>query len=196
VPFEHPKEASTFALLDKEEHRSFNEMSESHSRLGRLDGPKGHRTFSQAWDLHVANRVRERHEGISVQTINRKSIVQLQEHYDNLKKHQELLPESMNNNDEQLQLVERVFKRTRRELEPTIGTSPLWSANGTKCWHRSGCLSGQWEHSRTSYHLQNNQTSSTGSCKKQSRKTVQTEQVLLAMWISKEDACEVRHSIW
>jgi len=118
VPFKHPREASTFTVLDKEEHQLFNDMSPAHSRDGRLDGPKGYKTFSMAWDLLVANRVRERHDGVTVQHANRKSVSQLQEHSDNLKKHKELLAEAMNNNDEQLQLVERVFKRTRRELQP------------------------------------------------------------------------------
>jgi len=118
TPFAHPKDAYNFTPQDKAEHELFDEMSSSYSRdARRLDGPTGYRTFSKAWDLHVANRIRDSHTGDSVQKINRKSFLQLQDHYDNLLKQKELLTEAMNN-DEELKRVECVFKQTRREITP------------------------------------------------------------------------------
>ena len=118
TPFAHPKDAHCFTPLDKAEHASFDDMVPACSRKAKgLDGPRGFKTFAKAWDLHVANRIRDCHNGEEAQKINRKSYLQLQQHFDNLVKQKELLAEAASN-DKEMKEIERMFKATRKELQP------------------------------------------------------------------------------
>jgi len=121
MPFAHPKDHLSFAALEKAECRLFDELSPSCQRdCKRLDSAKGYKTFAKAWDLHVANLHRSAVEGgwgDGVQRTNRKSCVQLQERFDTLKRHKELIDLS-SRHDPQLQRTECVFKRTRKDLPP------------------------------------------------------------------------------
>ena len=101
-------------------------MEPSYSRRAKLDGPTGYKTFAKAWDLQVANMYSASVAGdTSTQRIRRKSYVQLQEHHDNLKRHKELLAESASmHSDDQMKKIERVFKDTRRQLQPHQSATP------------------------------------------------------------------------
>jgi len=120
IPFAHPKDASSFTGLDIAEHELFDSLSPAYDRnLKKLDATKGYKTFAKVWDLHVANRLKEQLSGLEaeVQTINRKSYLQLQNHYDNKEKHKELLQMNRDTDPAMLRLGE-VFKHTRRLLAP------------------------------------------------------------------------------
>jgi len=117
IPFKHPKHASTFTDLDKAEHKLFMEMSPSYDRnLKQLDAPKGHKTFAAAWEQHVANLYKRSVESeVGGTILNRKSYTQLQDHYDIIKKQQELLALA-SKEDAGNKNIERVFKETRTEM--------------------------------------------------------------------------------
>jgi len=126
VPFAAMKDASSWTPLDKAEHKLFDEMLPSHSRNAGLESTKGYKTFAKAWDLQIASLYSAAVSGDSdIQGVNRKSYTQLQQHFDNLKKHQELLAESASiNNDEHMRRIKCVFKDTRRELPPHQSATP------------------------------------------------------------------------
>jgi len=117
VPFAALKDASAWSELDKAEHTLFDEMSPSYSRQAGLDTAKGYKTFAKAWDLQVANLYSAAVTGdTGVQHVNWKSYMQLQQHYDNLKRQKELLAEAaMMNTDEQMKNIDRVFKSARQD---------------------------------------------------------------------------------
>jgi len=118
VPFKLPKEAATFTALDKAEMKLFEEMEGSYDRNAtRLDSTKGYKTFVKAWELQLANTLRASLDGEDVQVIHRKSYLQLQQHYDDVQRHNELLLLN-SKEDPQLREVEKVFRSTRKEMTP------------------------------------------------------------------------------
>lgn len=118
VPFAHPKDSAFFTAKDVAEYKLFEEMSVAYERnCGRgLDSSKGYKTFARAWDLHVFNLCRAAINGSDDEMINRKSYVQLQNHYDNLQKQKEY--QSMSTEIGNLTEVENVFRTTRRAMLP------------------------------------------------------------------------------
>jgi len=117
VPFKHPKDSATFTDLDKYEHELFDIMSADYNRQLKLSDIKGYKAFSKAWDLQVANLFRRKLDGEDVQTINRKSHAQLQQHHDNLKKHKELL-RLAETTDPAFTRLNQKFRNTRRLMAP------------------------------------------------------------------------------
>jgi len=115
VPFNHPKNSSKFSELDRAEHDLFDSMTESYDRHSkRLDAARGYKAFAKAWDLQVANLFKAQLDGERVQMIHRKSYLQLQEHFDNLKRHKELL--HLSNDPTGFEAVYQTFRTTRREM--------------------------------------------------------------------------------
>lgn len=127
VPFKHPKHAANFTSLDKAEHELFDNMVSDYSRNAKLDTRRGYKAFAKAWELEVANTFRSKLAGDDVQTINRKSHVQLQEHFDNLKKHRELL--HLSKADRQFEKINEEFRVTRR-LHPAYQCAATTAPNG------------------------------------------------------------------
>jgi len=89
VPFREPKDADKHATLDQAEMSLFDKMEPNCDRNAKnLSAAKGYKTFAKAWNFHVSNLFTRKLAGItSVVVINRKSTVQLQQHYDKRKHH-------------------------------------------------------------------------------------------------------------
>jgi len=91
TPFEEPNKGPSDEV-DKVKHALFGALSPNCDRTGtRLDSAKGCKTFAKAWDLELASLCTRKLEGEAVTLTNRKSCLQLQQHFDNLVRHKESL---------------------------------------------------------------------------------------------------------
>jgi len=117
TPFKEP-DKGPFTDIDKAEHALFDDLSKEYDRNAtRLDSTKGYKTFVKAWDLELAARYTRKLEGEDVTLINRKSYIQLQQHFDNVARHKELLKLASQQDEGDVQM-EREFRITRRLMRP------------------------------------------------------------------------------
>jgi hypothetical protein len=79
IPFS--RDLQTTNVVEKEEHRIFDEMSPQYERKAALSSTKGYTRFQQWWQQEVAKRWRQSVEDDVIQ-IRPKSVTQLQQHYD------------------------------------------------------------------------------------------------------------------
>jgi len=129
LPFKDPRLVSTFTPLDNAEMALFDEMEDSYDRKGALSSSRGYKTFAKAWNLHVSNLFARQLAGEKVVVVNRKSAVQLQEHYDRKTRQKELLALSnRNRNDPVMKRMEKCLHDTRKAMAPhqtSVNTNPL-----------------------------------------------------------------------
>jgi len=120
VPFRDPKDAHRLTELDQAEISLFDELEPNYDRNAKsLSSAKGYKTFAKAWNFHVGNLFSQKLAGDnSVVIINRKSTVQLQQHYDQRKRQKELRG-LMNKSDPLMQRLEKDLRETRKEMTMT-----------------------------------------------------------------------------
>jgi hypothetical protein len=79
IPFNIGGRSST----DVEEATVFDTMQKEYNRRSPARSPRGYFSFMKAWNLEVSRRYRLHVEGnFGVILINRKSVIQLQDYYD------------------------------------------------------------------------------------------------------------------
>jgi len=103
-------------------------MHADYDRSSRLDGPRGYKSFARAWDIHVANRFKSKLDGNEdALIINRKSCIQLQQHYDILVQQKDLLKMS-SQNDTEFKILESELRDSRKAMAPhqaAINVGPI-----------------------------------------------------------------------
>jgi len=119
-PFKPPSDAARFSEADNAEHAMFEEMQDSYDRNNkRLDSARGYKSFARAWNLRMSNLYKEKLDGKEdVLALNRKSCKQLQQHFDEMKKHEELKAMSQKNDCPLMRRAEEVFRQTRHQMAP------------------------------------------------------------------------------
>jgi len=136
----------------------FDKMEPNCDRNAKnLSAAKGYKTFAKAWNFHVSNLFTRKLAGTtSVVVINRKSTVQLQQHYDKRKHHKEL-QNLMNKSDPLMQHLKKDLRKTRKRhrpshnhgnvstcaMQPSIWQSTIWCPLCFECWHSSKCAPSQ-----------------------------------------------------
>lgn len=129
VPFKDPKLVSSFTAIDNAEMALFDEMEENYDRRGVLSSARGYKTFAKAWNLHLANLFARQLAGEKVVLVNRKSAVQLQEHYDRKVRYQELQNlAKRNEKDPIMKRTEKCLRDSRKSMAPhqtSVTTTPV-----------------------------------------------------------------------
>ena len=117
----YPFSDTPITKLDKEEFAQFDTMSEECHRNVTPRSRQGRQAFAAAWNVEVAERYKNYIEGDqSVILIRRKSVIQLQKHYDNLQQKKRLAQQSDSQRDEELRREWRQTLRTTRREVPDI----------------------------------------------------------------------------
>lgn len=120
VPFKHPRDIAEFTDVDTEEMVLFDSMSPSYDRHGkfRLDAARGYGSFARAWNIEAGNRYKAQLDGQEdVVLVNRKTYLQLQEHFDIMEKQKELA-RLQSKTDPNMREMEATFKATRSRMLP------------------------------------------------------------------------------
>ena len=122
VPFKHPRE--TQSALDAYEYALFDLLEKNYDRFCAYpNSVRGYKRFEKEWDRRVANLYREKLTQLDggekeLQVINRKTYLQLQQHYDNLAAQKRTAALVKPNDPVQKRLGEEL-RRSRREMPPT-----------------------------------------------------------------------------
>jgi hypothetical protein len=127
VPFTKPDKPRSD--MEEEEYAYFREEESKYNRhCAYLNARNGYGTFARNWDIEVATRFKDQASGNpdGKPLMNRKTALQLQEHYDRLQKHLQQA-ELVRPNDAFRDRLEHVFTSTRRnrgELQASQNSGP------------------------------------------------------------------------
>jgi len=114
VPFRKVNASSPKTAVDLEEEGLFNRLHKDYKRHVSPGTPRhGYRDFELAWNIEVSERYRKKMEDESdeIVLINRKSYVQLQQHFDDIV-HSERMSRICDPNCLQLQQMNRTLRQT------------------------------------------------------------------------------------
>ena len=117
-PFRSPDSSTPESDIDREEAYLFDKLVTDHGFLrDAKSGPKAYARFALAWNNEVARRFKQWSEGDdSIIQVRRKSVIQLQKHYDKRQEYLSLQASAPNENDDERQRLRRAFRDTRQQL--------------------------------------------------------------------------------
>jgi len=124
IPFRLVNSSTPKTALDLEEEALFNRLSKDYKRHVSPGYRHGYKDFELAWNIEVAERFRKRMDdadnGTEIVLVNRKSYIQLQQHYDDVIQ-SDRLSKICDPACGRYNQLTQTLQQTRRQVQPPTG---------------------------------------------------------------------------